>query len=146
MESRNLTEEIQVIELLKERFYIENKIDAEILLYDIRFVRNYFDDISGNLLIKLEKFIAMEKKKEVVTYLFPKNLWQLIKEFYFPNFLKRLCKPTKFIEMNINIDLDVKYLDIPVYLQDKKPVIRIKNLDSEKLFYTRKMINGLATD
>ena len=146
MESKNLTEEIQVIELLKERFYIAHKVDANILSYDLRMVRGYFDDLSLNLLLELKQFIAKEKKKEVVVYLFPKNLWQLIKEFYLPNWLKRLCRPTKFVEMKINIDLDIKYLDIPVYLHDKSPVIHILNLEGVKPFYTKEIENGMETD
>lgn len=144
--SRNITEEIQVIELLKQRFYIKYKIDPEILKYDIRFVREHFDWTTENLLLELEKVVAFEKKKEVVTYLFPKNLWQLIKEFYLPNWFKRLCRPTKFIEMKINIDLDVKYLDIPVFLQDKNPIIQIFNYDCYKPFYTKEIEDGMATD
>src|SRR5574343_1912991 len=135
--SRNITEEAHIIELLRERFYINYKISPDILKYDIKFVRDHFDHISESILIQLEKHIWQQKTKEDCFYNFPKTLWQLIKEFYFPLWLKRFFRPVKFDKIKISVDLNIKYLDIPVSLQNRSPVLQIASLNCDVPSYVR---------
>ena len=125
MEIHDLTYETQTINLLKERFCINKKIDPNFIKFDIRKIRDVHDYNVECMLYEMEKIIAYEDKTWIVEYDVPSSLWQFIKMEYLPRFVRKLF-PVKFTKLKFEVSGDVKYIDIPVSLQDKNPKVVIR--------------------
>jgi hypothetical protein len=79
------------------------------------------------MLFEMKTAVAIEKTQDTCVYQFPETLWQFIKEYYLPKFFKKWF-PVRYTTLKILVDLDIKYLDIPVSLPDKKPKMVITKL------------------
>jgi hypothetical protein len=145
MERFDLTEEYQTIELLKERFIINKKLDTEFFKFDIRRIRDFSDYTTESMLYEMMKIIAYEKKTDILEVDFPANLWEFIKSYYLPSFFRKYF-PVKTIKMRINAEVKVKYLDIPVALQDKNPKIQILSLEPNWTKYFKKVLKRVESD